>query len=163
MNNKYVVIPILSIFVLAIIACSPTEQDIRAPEVISLREYSEFLADESRLWKSDAYLHSVKIDFEENGGRIFAEFRALASNDETLLLVFDPGTKTITKEIFKHDVPIPSHIPILESDWKLDSIDAMKSFLSFDDIRSYLKNGKLALKSEMGASRWNLQMNNGQW
>ncbi len=29
--------------------------------------------------------------------------------------------------------------------------------------RSYLKNGKLALKPELRASQWTLQTNNGQW
>lgn len=44
-----------------------------------------------------------------------------------------------------------------------DLLDAPRSGRSSILTRSYLKNGKLAHKPELGASQWILQTNNGQW
>ncbi len=45
----------------------------------------------------------------------------------------------------------------------LDFLELLLSIYFYHiNTRSYLKNGKLALKPELEASAWNLQMNNGQ-
>lgn len=134
MSKKQVISTLLSL-VIGLSSCVQREKEAITINVGSLKEHYTLLVRESNLWKGDSYLSSVKIDFEERGGKIFASFQSPSTANESLQLVFNPETNNITKEIFEHKVPILFHVPIFQSDWNLDSVDAMRSFLSYDDVQ----------------------------
>jgi len=126
----------ISLFFLvwSIQSCSQPPTRMPNARVESLRDNYLVLLNESQNWRKDAYLESVSFDLEDDGGTINAHFQSPSDDDESLRVVYDPTTSEITTEVFVQNAPILMHVPIKEADWKLDSVDVMRTFLSFDDV-----------------------------
>lgn len=123
-------------FILCLVSsCAKGPEEIGDIRVESLREHFTLLTSESRQWKDDSYLNSVTFDFAARDGKVLAYFQSPSDDYESLQLIFDPKTNSISKKVFNQEVPILFHNQIAESDWHIDSVDAIEHFLSFDDVR----------------------------
>jgi hypothetical protein len=138
MTLKKAVLSLL-IFVIGFSSCTTDKNESvpisDEPLVEPFREHYQELMEEAKLWRKDAYLESAEFNFEANDMTIYAAFQSPSDDYESLLVVYDPKTNIISKEVFTQESPILFHVPIEESDWKLDSVEAINSFLSFEDIQ----------------------------
>lgn len=130
----------LLIVVAGLIGCTTaTETNITVsdePMVEPLRDHYDLLMKEAQLWRKDAYLDWVSFSFEAGDKEILAAFQSPSTDDESFSITYSPLSDSISKETYQHEYPIQTHVPIEESDWKIDSTDAMNYFLSYDDIQN---------------------------
>lgn len=77
----------------------------------------------------------VDIDFQTDGGTIVALFGSMSDTDNNLLVTMAALSDGVTSELSEGALPLVYGIPILEEDWKIDSVEAMKMFLAQEHIQ----------------------------
>lgn len=136
----------LSIIFLSVLVGCKTLKERPMIEIISAREYYPLLLEEALKWQEDAYLDQIDLYFDPRDIPIRAHFLSLSCEFESLgVNVLQDGT--ISTEIFEHEVHIYHHPPILESDWEIDSEEALNLILKktnhapidFSKVTNYLK------------------------
>jgi hypothetical protein len=116
-------------------ACTSPTPTVEQVSVSSLREHYPLLLAEAHQWKKDAYLAEVDIDSQGRGGAISAIFGSVSDKDESLYVTVAVDSDRVTSELSKGEVPLIYQTPILEEDWKIDSVGTMELFLAEEDIR----------------------------
>jgi hypothetical protein len=126
---------ILALILWMMAGCEPTETN-KVVRIISAREYFPLLLDQAQLWEDDVYLDYLRIDLSPSPFLMVAHFQSSLKPYESLgvNLLLDG---TITTEKYSYDIPLHGHEPISESDWLIDSQDALNMILeeiNYSDI-----------------------------
>jgi hypothetical protein len=135
MNNQKLFMRVLIILALINGGCIVGKTYNFTVDIVSLKYCYDLLAKEAEEWRSDAYLEWASIDFGDSDQIVSASFQSPSEEFESVLLVYDPKTQEIREEIIPHEVSINYHVPIEESDWELDSDEAIEAFFSYEDIQ----------------------------
>jgi len=125
---------LLFIFVAILCSCSSRSQEPVSIEIPSARENYGALLDIAKVWRNDAYLSWYSLSHREYGWKLSATFQSPSEDFESLLVNVDPKSNIAQKTIVQHDIPIKHQLKILQADWRIDSVEAMEIFLSFDDV-----------------------------
>jgi hypothetical protein len=122
-------------FVIILAGCSGERPEPDSTVFVSARKVQGILFEAAKSWKDDAYLSKLSIDSWHAGGRVYADFQSLSDDYNVCLITLTPQTGEMKQEILKRETPIVYHLPILDSDWEIDSTEAVKILLTFDDIK----------------------------
>jgi hypothetical protein len=126
---KYKVLLLITIIFIILTSCSPdTSINKISPdniEIPSLKEYYEILVAEARKWSPDAYLREVDIPIGKKDWAMSADFYS-PTNDKQSLTVIVSIESNLSSRIFGYTVNVPQSKPVLFSDWKIDSQDALE-------------------------------------
>jgi hypothetical protein len=129
---KHILIALLYVVILS--SCNHRSESVSGG-FASARQHYGILLETAKAWKDDAYLSWYSFDSLEWGGRINAHFQSLSDDYHILSVTFDPKTDVMQQKIIKRDTPIKYHLPISETDWEIDSVEAAEILLAFDDVR----------------------------
>jgi hypothetical protein len=135
MKNQKTYISFIILIVLAIVGCTPASNT--TVKIPSFREHYPILLEEAQKWKPDAYLDEARIflfpKFSDSY-LISAVFFSPSEDLESLAVdLYQNGA--ITSEAFIQEYPVYQHKPITETDWKIDSQDAMEYMLDKSGVR----------------------------
>jgi hypothetical protein len=122
--------------ILISIGCTPAESDVSV-KIPSFRKYYPILLKEAQKWQSNAYLDEARIflfpKFSDSY-LISAIFFSPSKDLESLAVdIYQNGT--VTSESFIQEFPVYQHQPITETDWKIDSQEAMEIMLTKAGLR----------------------------
>lgn len=101
-------------------------------KIPSLKENYSVLINKGKEWDEDAYLVLVSMPFGANDMQIFAFFDSPTKQYESLMLVMS-SDKSFKIKTFEKKASTQDEKPILESDWKIDSVDALEKFVSSNE------------------------------
>jgi hypothetical protein len=123
--NMKITFPWYLFCVLVLISCSPgpTEQ-IENIDIPELKEYYTPLLKEAQKWAADAYLYSVDIPIGKKPWLIYADFYSATKNKESFAITLDLQGK-ISGQVFSQELEVVQKEPILLSQWKVDSQEAL--------------------------------------
>jgi hypothetical protein len=136
---------IFIILSLMIGGCHPKENH-QVVEIVSVRKYYPQLLELALSWQDDAYLDCIWLYINMDDSEFMAEFFSPSKEYESLS-VYLMRDGSFSKQIFIHEIRIYQHAPISESDWQIDSQDALNlileksnhDFIDFDHVTNYLK------------------------
>lgn len=131
---------------MVITACSPSrisEEDRSRIFVASLQANWDKLETKALDWHSDAYLTEVIISIEVDSSPpgeslISASYLSPSDNSEMLVVLLDQNG-----ELHSGFSPLPQPMnaqPIVNSDLQIDSVEALKSLLTDEDVRFLLSD-----------------------
>jgi len=120
------------VVVLILISCSSNNDnsDTSTVEIPELKEYYEPLMKEAQKWSPDAYLYAV--DFSIAGKKpwiLAADFYSPSKEHESIEVLLNLQNK-YSSRVFSHQIKILQQEPILPSQWKIDSQEALNMLLS---------------------------------
>ena len=132
--------------ILLLTACAPkkiSEEDRSRIFVVSLQENWQKLEAKALDWRSDAYLVEIIIPIDVDAPPpgeflIQAYYNSASDNKEFLAVMLDQNGELRSGV---SALPQPTNEqPIARSDWQIDSVEALKSLLTEEDIRFLLLN-----------------------
>lgn len=111
--------------VLILMSCSSNSKE-QAPkiDVPELKEYYVPLRKEAQKWSPDAYLYSVDIPIGKKPWLLYADFYSATRNKESFGIMLDLQGQ-VSGQVFSQESEIPQKEPILLSQWKVDSQEAL--------------------------------------
>ena len=136
MKSRKPYISFIISIILVMVGCSPAESRISV-QIPSFREHYPTLLKEAQNWQPDAYLDEARIFlFPEFSDFYFisAVFFSPSEDLESLAVdLYQNGA--VTSEAFMQEYPVYQHKPIIETDWKIDSQEAMEYMYMLPESR----------------------------
>ncbi len=116
--------------ILILMSCSSSQKEqIQKIDVPELKEYYEPLMKKAQEWAPDAYLYSVDIPIGKKPWLLYASFYSVTKKKESFSATLDLQGK-ISGQVFSHELEIVQKEPILLSQWKVDSQEALDILIS---------------------------------
>jgi hypothetical protein len=127
--------------VLLLISCSSSpKKPIENISVPELKEHYAPLLKEAQKWAADAYLYSVDIPIGKKPWLLYADFYSATKNNESLAVTLDLQGR-ISGQVFSQQLDVVQKEPILLSQWKVDSQEALETLISANkDAINAIKN-----------------------
>jgi len=157
MKNKLILVLLVNLFVVSSIAgCQPSSTDSHDAQwpskILPLRDTLPILDAEAKKWHDDAQMIAVSIEIDpESIFIISAKYTSPTVNYEGII-IYKSNKEYMETEIIKREYP-KTDLPIIESDWILDSQQAY-------DILMDLVPNKIIKKAEERCSSLDLDRKN---
>jgi len=124
------------------------DQGIRTPDpetrpsVSSLRGELPLHEEEAKKWAKDAYLYSADVSMVDNTWWIIFSIYEAKSEPYDFIFIYTENDGSITTDINTSNTPLRHTEPIIESDWTIDSQDAIDVFLQDEEIHKCIMSNR---------------------
>jgi hypothetical protein len=104
------------------------------PHIGSAKVTLDYLQEEAQLWQEDAYLVGITYELSETSpSRMLIEYQSFSSSSEVLSLWMGPDGD-ISEHIYHLDVRPGKWRAIQDSDWQIDSEEALRLFATKEGV-----------------------------